>query len=368
MTMMTEWVRRTKAHSALLFLLITTLSQHAATFHPMIHRPNRRRRGTPAIALFAERHQQQPQRCRAQYAGVSVAPSGFHVLLQVGPDDYVPIQVTDDPADQSAATSPQALTLLQLLAQVDMAGAILPPDALSRLLILSAEDDANSIDPVEVGKEIVQQVQTSLLSKNTTTTTIANSTQQLYTDQHPWVQARTTLPLCTVDEVQFQPPSQFMLQCKVSGYEGTLSLQPTAAALEELSYDYHSDDISRAFTALALALRYRAPLVLLLQQRDDRNDDTTSTATGTPLPTLTLESLQQEFPMFRSMELLQQSSERSAVAVEQGFEIHKLQAALRIALEKGDLEAAAKIRAVLDEKDSLENLPVQPDSDTSTMQ
>jgi hypothetical protein len=48
--------------------------------------------------------------------------------------------------------------------------------------------------------------------------------------------------------------------------------------------------------------------------------------------------------------------------------VNQLQAALRMALEREDFVAATKIRAALDEMDSLEDLPTQPESDTGSMQ
>jgi hypothetical protein len=65
---------------------------------------------------------------------------------------------------------------------------------------------------------------------------------------------------------------------------------------------------------------------------------------------------------------LNRPNTRASNAVTTGLEVHQLQNALRIAMQKGDAQAVHKIRSVLDEKDSLQDLPVQPDSDISTMQ
>ena len=51
----------------------------------------------------------------------------------------LPLPITRDPQDAYAATSPQALTLIQLLSGVDMAGAILPPETLSKMAVLHCE-------------------------------------------------------------------------------------------------------------------------------------------------------------------------------------------------------------------------------------
>jgi hypothetical protein len=56
--------------------------------------------------------------------------------------------ISNDRPPPAIVTSPEALTLLQLLAGVDMAGAILPPDILARIIIgvCDNEHDANEHD------------------------------------------------------------------------------------------------------------------------------------------------------------------------------------------------------------------------------
>jgi hypothetical protein len=93
---------------------------------------------------------------RAAFSGVAVSPTGFWVMSKVAPDQYWPVQVTavpntnvnsaanDRPATAATITSPEALTLLQLSAGVDMAGAILPPDILARIIIGVCDNDDNN--------------------------------------------------------------------------------------------------------------------------------------------------------------------------------------------------------------------------------
>jgi hypothetical protein len=92
---------------------------------------------------------------RAAFSGVAVSPTGFWVMSKVAPDQYWPVQVTavpntnvnsaanDRPATAATITSPEALTLLQLSAGVDMAGAILPPDILARIGVCDNDDNNN---------------------------------------------------------------------------------------------------------------------------------------------------------------------------------------------------------------------------------
>lgn len=276
---------------------------------------------------------------RIQLAGVSVSATGFWVMLRTGEDAYYPLRVTDNIADTGAATSPEALTILQLLANVDMAGAILPPDILARVTILSCEEGQCD---AEVADEVLEMVHDNLPDGVET-----------YGELHEWGKSRVSLPVATVDEVIVEDDKSFTWRCSVKNH-GRISLRPTISTLEQISYDF-CPQVSFAFLSTALALRYRAPISMKVTPEMESSF-------------LTLDALRKRFPMYRSAGKLQQTSQRAAIAVERVFEINKLQAALRIAMEKEDHAAAAKIRAALDEMDSMKDLPVQADSDTSAMQ
>ncbi|GAX11454.1 hypothetical protein FisN_22Lh138 [Fistulifera solaris] len=276
---------------------------------------------------------------RVALAGVSVSATGFWVLLRAGEDAYYPLRVTDTIADTGAATSPEALTILQLLANVDMAGAILPPDILARVIVLSCEDGQCD---APVAEEVLEIVHNKLPDGVDT-----------YGELHEWGQSRISLPVATVDEIILEDHKQFTWRCSVK-HLGRISLQPTVSTLQKISYDFRPQ-VSFAFISIALALRYRAPISMKVNRQLEASF-------------LSLEALQKRFPMYRSANKLQQTSQRPAIAVERVFEINKLQAALRIAIEKNDQAAVARIRAALDEMDSMKDLPVQPDSDTSAMQ
>ena len=70
-----------------------------------------------------------------------------------------------------------------------------------------------------------------------------------------------------------------------------------------------------------------------------------------------MEKVEDQFPMYSTVETLQKTSKRVTKNIERGFEIHKLSGALRLAIEKGDTAAAAKIQNVLDELESMDDLP-----------
>ena len=63
--------------------------------------------------------------------GLSVSPSGFVALLaDYERERWLPLGINEE--DTETASSPEALTLLQLLQGIDLAGAVLPPELLQR--------------------------------------------------------------------------------------------------------------------------------------------------------------------------------------------------------------------------------------------
>jgi hypothetical protein len=352
---------------------------------------------TSAAATTADSSSSRIRRQRLQVAGVSVSPSGFHVVLQKNASHYLPLRVTDDAsADREAATSPQALTILQLLARVDMAGAILPPDVLSRIVVLALEDDdaellreqGGGFGSQGVGKgeeDRDNEDRRSRLSQSAAGAQFLRlvrerlgklqqhgSSATTYGELHeyPWLQSRVSLPTVTLDGLILSlsstksPPSTlvYKLECSVKNLPGglassALSVDLTEPICENVAYEYHPEGISRAFVALALAMRYRAPIELLLLEQDEPDG-----------AFLTLDQVTERFPLYRTSDQLRQTPERVTINIERGLKVNQLQAALRMALEREDFVAATKIRAALDEMDSLEDLPTQPESDTGSMQ
>jgi hypothetical protein len=62
--------------------------------------------------------------------GFSVSPSGFVALLADRERDrWMPLQVTSE--DKESAQSVEALTLLQMIQGIDLAGVVLPPELLT---------------------------------------------------------------------------------------------------------------------------------------------------------------------------------------------------------------------------------------------
>lgn len=320
-------------------------SRLAPRTKPLHHRPSA---ATRSLGMYLSEDGPKPM-TRVQVAGVSVSGTGFHVMLQTAPDAFQVLRVTDHPLDQTAATSAEALTILQLLSGVDMAGAILPPDTLSKITVGYVE--FKSSENSEVEQQIADDV-ASRLPKD-----YINAG---YLDLNTWFQSRIRLPQCTLDEVsvdddasacktQEENESSFVFKVAAKGF-GSVSVDLLSDVLERVCYEYRPD-VSANFIAIALALRYKAPISL-----------------STIKQPLTLKELEEQFPLYRSIDKLQDQSTRVKQNIERGFEINKLQAALRIAMERNDQGAVEKIRAKLDSLDSLQDLPVQEESDIDSLQ
>jgi hypothetical protein len=342
----------------------------------------------------------EPRIYRAAFSGVAVSPTGFWVMLQVAPDQYWPVQVTavptanasDRPAAAATVTSPEALTLLQLLAGVDMAGAILPPDILARIIIGVCDNDKDDDgddddDAKDKGNADSSNVIRDLVRRSSNwpdQTQVPVDTTFL--ELPDWWQSRIRLPICTLDEIQYQETlgtdsgGTWEYQCQVQDV-GPQTVTPTCNVLQKVAWsdpatattddddDEDSEDIpcreQAAFFALALALRYQAPIRLSLAAS---TADTASASSNSNSLLLSHAQVLKKFPLYRSRDKLQETSATVTANIERGFEIHKLQRALQIAIQKKDMAAAAKIRVRLDEMDSLQDLPVQPETDTQNMQ
>lgn len=291
---------------------------------------------------------------RLALAGVSISstPPGFFVLME-STKGTIPLAVTCDPQDAYATTSPESLTIIQLLSGVDMAGAILPPETLAKLVVLSCEsipqlflDDAQ--------QKILEMVYASL-KKGRGGAATAGSGQDdddsklSFADAHPWLQSRTQLPQVTLDELVLSHGGgdvgdgewQCTLKCNAKSI-GPVSLVATADLIQAVSYNY-APTTSGVFTCIALALRYKAPIVL------EHSDSVPYVPIAERLDTM--------FPQRTTVANLRQSSTRVTQNIERSFEIHKLTKALEIARRLGDTQAEARIRAELDRFDSFQELP-----------
>jgi hypothetical protein len=359
----------------------------------------------------------------------------------------VPLKMTNDPADTYKATSPESLTLCQLLSGVDMAGAILPPELLGKIVAYHIEDKYYDNDDEEESgrdqdsttttnmlssteqkvREFIQEQQALLeekySSESSSSSSSSSSSLLSYKDAHPWLQSRIRLPQVTLDQLTLvpttptttstndkdedddnnnnynsndgdgdeddirttaQPSSTWLcrLECALPEWKDRLVVDIKPDLLASLAYNYDPES-SPLFTCVALALRYKAPIVLkqhhqssrgqLPKPKEEGNDESnqdalnnTTTDVGniicgssiTATAYWSRDDLDRDFPQRLGLQSLQQQSTRVTENIERGFEIHKLTGALQIAKRLGDDAAAVKIRAKLDEYDSMNDLPM----------
>ena len=344
---------------------------------------------------------------RLGLTGVSVAETGFTVLWGLSQQDqketkekkksnkdskdnqnnhptegllYWPWTVTTPQAgDTAAVTSAQALTLCQLIAGIDLAGSRLPADILAQVVVLTCEENVTfpTIDQQRVADQLVDHIQQQLQRiqiKWSPQKAKAAATEPLsYTDAPAWIRARVRLPLCTLDQILVEPTTtdnnhnnnnnnsfRVTFHVQVRDHGSLVLTHVTDAVLADVLtplYDDYtfSDETRRAFLTTALSLRYKAPVLMPV-------------AVDEPTNLVADDSITQAFPLYTTVQKVQTPSDRVVSRIEKGWEIHQLQAAYQIALQKQDWPAVAKIRAKLDEMDAMPDLPVQADSELDSMQ
>jgi hypothetical protein len=294
---------------------------------------------------------------RAMISGVSVSSKGFHVFLNTRKGGLLPLPITRDICDTNRATSPESLTIIQLLSNVDMAGAVLPPETLAKMAIYHCEsinqqqqdeDDSSSMKREE--RDLVEYMKTGLPKE---------CKSKSYKDAHSWFQSRTSLPQITLDQVTLKYNVETrecycQLQCNLPkdipstlkkqtiSSTRTLTISVTPESVHPFVYQYNLDT-SHIFTSLALALRYKAPIVLESSSSVVADDSSSSYYYYPP------SQLQEDFPKRTSLKELQKPSVRITETIERSFEINQLSGALQIAQRLGDEKAAIQIRAKLDD-------------------
>jgi len=297
----------------------------------------------------------------------------------------LPLKMTNDPADTYAATSPESLTLCQLLSGVDMAGAILPPELLGRIVACHIEDKIETLyededDDEEETPSIFVPVLTPIEGK---IWQYLQAQQAMLREQNLFGQGDlkkdtsssstplAQMPQVTLDQLTLIPlpsndrsPSSWKckLECALPEWKENIVVEIKADLLASLAYNYDPES-SLLFTCVALALRYKAPIVLEQTQQPQTSQETNKNSFAY---WSTSDDLDRDFPQRTTLENLQEQSTRVTQNIEKGFEIHKLTGALQIAMRLGDTKAAEKIRAKLDEYDSMEDLPTLGGTSTNS--
>ena len=165
------------------------------------------------------------------------------------------------------------------------------------------------------------------------------------------------MPGVTLDQLTLVPPRgerhrggwECRLECALPEWNDRTVVTVRPDLLVSLAYNYDPES-SPLFTCIALALRYKAPIVLEQQPSSSMSSDGGGLWSSE-------DDLDREFPQRATLESLVEQSTRVTENIERGFEIHKLSGALQIAVRLGDNEAAEKIRARLDEYDLMDDLP-----------
>ena len=179
------------------------------------------------------------------------------------------------------------------------------------------------------------------------------------------------------------PPLKLVLEITVAGsnrleiplYSETTSLEELVALpaatkaeiersssiLRELSLSF-DPDVSANFMVLALALRYKVPITISTDLLDILAHQFQSDSVHA-IPALVTSdgnyntAISRLLPDWRSLTDLKEQSQRVSQNINQSYEVHKLQGALRIATERGDTAAIEKIRVALDKLDDFGDLP-----------
>jgi len=263
--------------------------------------------------------------------GLTVSPEGFMALFKTEGDIssnlVVAVQVD---CTASEASSPAALTLCQLFQDIDMAGFILPPDSLSTKY---AEQAALQLE--------------------------YNDTVYDFDTSSPWLRAQCSAQL---------PHLELFKVVLRAAQEGTFTTTSNQVG-ESLLFELHclrsggatgtlsnvvvSKDVS-SFEAVALSLRYKqakffvAAEVLQKGLANSRSSQRVLPALG--LAVFPEAELGERFPLWKSKADASEQAARVTKTITASAEASALEGALRVAQERGDSEAEAKIRKALEKK------------------
>lgn len=168
-------------------------------------------------------------------------------------------------------------------------------------------------------------------------------------------------------EIPFYSETTSLEQAKGLSAATKAEIERSSSILREMSMLY-DPDASANFLVLALALRYKVPTTISADLLDILADQFQSGNIHS-IPAIVTSggnydtAISRLLPDWRSLADLREQSERVSKNINQSYEVHKLQGALRIATNKGDLAAMEKIRAALDELDGFDDLPTAKQND-----
>jgi hypothetical protein len=273
----------------------------------------------------------------------------------------LPIRVSSSLEDAYSASSPESLTICQLLSGVDMAGAMLKPSILNEIVALSSC----------IGDMSSDQGSENVLTRSWVNQWIAITLDTSYVIAPPWERNKVLFPTIQLVGVEIQLisddahtldsskgpfPLKFILDCRVEQsrplyvplYSEVQYLQSNKN--EDLECDLVNSELilrqclytfdestSAAYLALSLALRYKAPIYISSKVISTLNhvlDNTTASVE---------QVIERIFPKWTSSSMVQTMSVRTVKDMEQNYTVKKLTRALEVAKSKGDKLAATKI-------------------------
>ena len=162
-------------------------------------------------------------------------------------------------------------------------------------------------------------------------------------------------------EIPFYSEAASLEQAEGLSAATKAEIERSSSILREMSMLY-DPNASANFLVLALALRYKVPITISVDLLNILANQFQSGNVHSIPAIVTSEgnydtAISRLLPDWRSLTDLREQSERVSQNINESYEVHKLQGALRIATEKGDLAAMEKIRAALDELDGFDDLP-----------
>mmetsp|Transcript_27305 Transcript_27305/g.31807 ORF Transcript_27305/g.31807 Transcript_27305/m.31807 type:complete len:561 (-) Transcript_27305:174-1856(-) len=244
-------------------------------------------------------------------------------------------------------------------------------DAISQYVVKASTENAESIPTTTAGNEILVPLpfQFTLETRIDGDKTLE---MPLYSENE------------MVHNVMYQKNKQVNNIDAVKSSSSSFIMEENQNILQQVLYSY-DDQCSGAFLSMSLALRYKCPIVItsraldviesiqhriknehddknvsicIVHQNQNENIPLNSASVSTKKSTSSSRSknngeedpemaIQRVLPQWRSIQKLHNQSQRVVKNVEQGFQLTKLQGALRIAMEKGDNMAAEKIRQAI---------------------
>ena len=231
-----------------------------------------------------------------------------------------------------------------------MAGAVLPPDVLARMVVLhvvqNGEQSSSSAFSANDDDDKLQKLRNAIHKSQPPQDHDDDDSSGSYDwQQLPELPTATLDQLTLVQNNQDEESWHCRFQVRLDQYDLQLEFQPSPESLKQLQICSEAYETTEAWWGLALALRYKAPIVVE-SSSNDRNKYPKATS---------LDELQNQFPQLLTAQTLHSNAQRLTTNIETAFaetKHSKWYKALEIAHQKGDIQAAEKIQALIHQLES----------------